>query len=134
MVGRRRRRSRAAASAAGSMPSLVVGGDRLGRAEAEVAQRQVDGVVPLGADQDADAAASPTRPRSATSQPARRSTSSRPAARQVKLAIVAAGDEADRGCRRAARAGRAASAAGTSSTAAVRGGERRAARCSGPRR
>ena len=34
-------------------PALVVGGDRLGGAEAQVAQREVDGVVPLGADQDA---------------------------------------------------------------------------------
>ena len=34
-------------------PALLVGRDRLGTAEAEVAQRQVDGVVPLGTDQDA---------------------------------------------------------------------------------
>jgi hypothetical protein len=34
-------------------PALVVGGHRLRRPEPEVAQREVDGVVPLGADQDA---------------------------------------------------------------------------------
>ena len=34
-------------------PALVVGRHQLRRAQAEVAQREVDGVVPLGADQDA---------------------------------------------------------------------------------
>ena len=50
-------------------PALVVGRDRLGRAEAEVAQRQVDGVVPLGAHEHAHARASRASPWVATSQP-----------------------------------------------------------------
>ena len=61
---------------------------RLRGAEAEVAQRQVDGVVPLLARPAPAPRGCRPDPVVPTSQPARRSTASRPAARQVKLAIV----------------------------------------------
>ena len=89
-------------------PALVVGGDDGRLAEAEVAQREVDRAVPLGADQHVHprrtgqpvAVARPSRPR-----PARAA-----ARRQAgEVGHRGAGDEPDVGCPAAARAGRAAS-------------------------
>ena len=88
--------SSAAASAAGLDAPLVVGGDRLGRAEAEVAQGEVDGVVPLGAHQDAYAAASRRGPAAATSQPCAAQHLVARGGEAGEVGHGAAGDEADR--------------------------------------
>ena len=79
--------------------SLVVGRDRLGRAEAEVAQRQVDGVVPLRADEHPHAGRA--------DQPAARDVPAGAAQHLVagggeagEVGHRAAGDEADGAARR----------------------------------
>ena len=126
-------RSSAGRRASGSMRPWSSAATGSGAPRPEVAQRQVDGVVPLGAhERPAPRASRPGRG-AATSQPARRSTSSRPAARQVKLAMVPPVTKPT--ALSAGRPSRSSSqASATSSTRRVRRGQRSAGRCSGPRR
>ena len=97
-------------------PALVVGRHRLGRAEPEVAQREVDGVVPLGAHQDAYAGrADEALRRDVPAGAPQHLVAGGGEAGEVRHR--AAGDEADRALRPAARAGRAASVSVSSSIA-----------------
>ena len=90
------------ASASATDPALVVGGDGRRRAEPEVAQREVDGVVPLRADEHPHPRARRSARRGRRPSRRRRAPAAAPAARPVKLAMVRAGDEPDVGVGRQA--------------------------------
>ena len=130
----RRPSASAAARASGRIRPCSSAGDRGRRAEPEVAQRQVDGVVPLRADEHAHprragqavAGRGPSRPRV--------STCCRPAARPVKLAIVPPVTKPTSAVGRQAQQVEQPARRRPPRPPVVAGRRRSACRCSGPRR